>query len=146
LQAFNFKQSVYLFSRFIGDKLGLLNALVEFVRGNEVVSDYSLFWVASILEEHLLETKGVEELVVTLMDHPRASKISKARILEIPEPRYGLRELREQILRNGSSDWLTWSSAVGCRNEKKSARNHLIKYFAKGSRINSLIANVIQKS
>ena len=36
-------KSVYLFSRFIDDKPELLNALLDFIRRNEVVSDYSLF-------------------------------------------------------------------------------------------------------
>ena len=139
-------KSVYLFSRFIDDKPGLLNALLDFIRRNEVVSDYSLFWVACIWDDNLLATKGVEELVVELYEHPRASKISKAKLLEVPDPRYGLRELREQILRSGGSDWLSWSAAVGCREEKKTARNHLLKYFAKGSRINALIAEIVQKS
>ena len=139
-------KSVYLFSRYIDDKKGLLLALLDFVKRNEVVSDFSLFWVASILEDQLLETKGVEALVLALYEHPRSSKISTAKVLEIPDSRYGLRELREQILRSGGSDWLSWSSAVGCRNEKKAARNHLIKYFAKGSRMNALIAGIVHKS
>lgn len=138
-------KSVYLFSRFIEDKSGLLSAMIDFVKGNEIVSDYSLFWVANILEDRLIDTNGVEKLVVALMEHPRASKISKSKVLEIPDQRYGLKEVREQILRNGGSDWLAWSSAVGCREEKKAARNHLLKYFAKGSRINALIAEIVQK-
>lgn len=139
-------KNVYLFSKYTDDKQSLLNELIAFVKGNEVVSDYSLFWVANILEEQLLETKGVEALVIALMEHPRASKISTAKILEIPDPRYGLRELREQILRSGGSDWLSWSSAVGCRNENKAARNHLIKYFAKGSKMNTLISEIVHRS
>lgn len=120
--------------------------MIDFVKKNEVVSDYSLFWVANILEDRLINTKGVEKLVVALMEHPRASKISKSKVLEIPDMRYGLKENREQILRNGGSDWLAWSSAVGCRHEKKAARNHLLKYFAKGSRINALIAEIVHKN
>ena len=98
------------------------------------------------MEEQLLETKGVEKLVLALHDHPRSSKISKAKLLEIPDSRYGLKELREPILRSGGSDWLSWSSAVGCRTEKKGARNHMIKYFAKGSRMNALIAEIVHRS
>lgn len=136
-------KSVFHFTRFINDKEGLLNSMLHFVRGNDVVSDYSLFWVSHILESRLLETKGVEDLVVALMEHPRASKISKAKILEIQDSRFGLKEFREESLRSGGSDWLTWSSAVGSGKDTKSSRNHLLKYFAKGSRMNALIADII---
>ncbi len=139
-------KSICLFSRFIDDKAGLLNALLEFVRQNDVVSDYSLFWTARILDEHLLGVPGVESLVAELMGHPRASRISKAKILEICDQRYGLREYRQRILGRGGSDWLSWSSAVGCREENKTSRNHLMKYFANGSRLNALIAEIVQGS
>ncbi|QIF00045.1 antiviral reverse transcriptase Drt5 [Roseimicrobium sp. ORNL1] len=139
-------KNVFLFSKFINDKSGLLNAVQDFLGQSEVVSDYSLFWATCILEDYLLGTKGSEALVATLMEHPKASKVSKAKLLEIPDPRFGLREYREQILRNGGSDWLSWSSAVGARTEKKAARNQLIKYFAKSSRINALIAEIVHKS
>ena len=139
-------KSVYLFCRFIEDKGALLNALNQFIKDNKVMSEYSLFWVACILEDYLLGAPGVEALVSALYEHPRATKISKAKLLEIPDSRYGLRELRERNLRTGGTDWLNWSSAVGARAEPKGYRNHVIKYFAKSSRLNAVIAEIVGKS
>lgn len=77
-------------------------------------------------------------------EHPKATKISKAKILEIPENRYGLSELRKENLRAGSSEWLSWSSAVGTMSERKASRNHILKYFANGSCINRFIYEVVK--
>ncbi|WP_298811877.1 hypothetical protein [uncultured Sphingomonas sp.] len=78
--------------------------------------------------------------------HESATDISRAKILEIPDRRYGLPEMRESFLREGRSDWLAWASAVGSRNLDKQARNYLLDYFANGSKTNRLIASILQKA
>ncbi len=138
-------KNVFLFVRFVEDKQSLLKTLLDFVNKNDVISDYSLFWIANIVETYLMGKQGVDKLISELIEHPDASKISKAKILEIPDHRYGLREYREEILRSGASDWLSWSSAVGSRTENRDLRNYVLKYFAKGSRINALIAEIISQ-
>lgn len=137
-------KNVFLFSTFVDDKAALLNALNEFVRTNEVVTEYSLFWVACIVEKHLLAVNGVERLITALYEHSDATRISQAKLLEIPDKRFGLRELREANLRRGSSDWLSWSSAVGSSAENKANRNHLLGYFANSSRLNRIISDTIK--
>jgi hypothetical protein len=136
-------KNVYLFVRFIEDKQELVRMLIQFVKDNDFVSDYSLFWIAKIVETYLLGVNGVEQLISELLEHSQASKISKAKILEIPDLRYGLREYRTDILRGGASDWLSWSSAVGSRSENSDSRNYKLKYFAKGSKMNALIAEIV---
>ncbi|WP_375790973.1 hypothetical protein ACE102_37530 [Bradyrhizobium sp. vgs-9] len=56
---------------------------------------------------------------------------------------FGLTELRETHLKDGTSDWLAWASACGSRVEKKAARNYSLKYFKNASPINKLIGVVI---
>ena len=109
-----------------------------------MVTEYSLFWVACIVEKHLLKAKGVEQLIAALYEHPDGTRISQAKLLEIPDRRFGLRELREENLRRGSSDWLSWSSAMGSSAENKSNRNHLLGYFANGSDLNRIIADAVK--
>ncbi|MET4790921.1 hypothetical protein ABIF64_003099 [Bradyrhizobium japonicum] len=64
---------------------------------------------------------------------------------EIPlaDQLFGLTELRETHLKDGTSDWLAWASACGSRVEKKAARNYSLKYFKNASPINKLIGEVI---
>jgi hypothetical protein len=98
-----------------------------------------------MLEAYLMDTKLASDLVNTLYRHPNATDITKAKILEIKDHRYGLPEMREGYLREGRSDWLAWSSAVGSREMGKQARNYLLNYFKNGSEMNKLIAEIIQK-
>ncbi len=137
-------KNVFLFASFVDDKSSLLNALFQFVKTNDVVTEYSLFWVGCIVEKHLLGVKGVENLIAALYEHPDGTRITQAKLLEIADKRFGLRELREENLRRGSSDWLSWSSAVGSSAENKSNRNHLLGYFANGSDLNRIIAEAVK--
>ena len=104
-----------------------------------------MFWLAKTLETYLLDVSGAGDILSGLYEHSNATDITKAKILEIPERRYGLGDLREEHLRTGASGWLSWSSAVGARIEKKKNRNHLLSYFANGSPVNELISRCVQK-
>ena len=104
-----------------------------------------MFWFGMMLEAYLLETKAAPLLVDALYTHESATDISRAKILEIADFRYGLPEMREAFLREGRSDWLAWASAVGSRRMDRQARNCLLGYFANGSEMNRLIATILQK-
>ena len=107
------------------------------------LNEYQLFWIAAITEEYLLNSKCSGAILAKLYEHKNSTTISKARVLEIPEQRFGMPQLRETHLRNGSSGWLSWASAVGMRKDSKQNRTYLLKYFSKASPINKLIANCI---
>jgi hypothetical protein len=78
-----------------------------------------------------------------MFNHPWATPITKAKLLEIPSNRYGLPELRDEQLKGGNSDWLAWSAAVGTRKTKRASRNYVLNYFKNGSPINRLISEII---
>lgn len=99
-----------------------------------------------MLEAYLLDTAAAPDLVHTLYRYESATDISRAKILEIADRRYGLPEMREGFLREGRSDWLAWASTVGSRNMDKQARNYLLDYFANGSEMNRLIASIRQRA
>lgn len=138
-------KNVYVFCNYITDKEELLNILIEFVENVAVTTEYPLFWIGKITEDYLLDVAGTERLITALYEHPSGTKISKAKLLEIRDSRYGLRELREENLRSGSSDWLSWSSAVGSIAEPKASRNHILGYFANCSEINRIFADIIKE-
>jgi len=96
-----------------------------------------------MLQDYLMDTEQAPELIDRLYNHKNATLISKAKILEIADNRYGLSELRDSYLVAGRSDWLAWASAVGHRNLPKISRNHKLKYFANSSQMNFLITSII---
>jgi hypothetical protein len=127
------------------DKDRVAGIVLSVISGSDYVDEYQLFWFGMMLESYLMDTKTAPELVAGLFNHRSATDISKAKILEIADLRYGLPEMREFFLREGRSDWLAWASAVGSRAMDRQARNYLLGYFANGSSMNKLIAEIVQK-
>ena len=120
--------------------------VLEVASAGDHIGEFQLFWFGMMLEAYLLDTQAAPDLVHTLYKHDSATDISRAKILEIADLRYGLPEMRESYLREGRSDWLAWASAVGSRRMDKQARNYLLDYFANGSDMNKLIATILQKN
>lgn len=121
----------------------LTEQFIKLLDGAHSLNEYQLFWIAKISEKYLLQTSSVGQLLALLYEHKDATNISKSKILEIPEQRFGMPEWREVHLKNGTSGWLSWSSAVGMRNDTKQNRNYLMGYFSKISTINALIAKYV---
>ena len=105
-----------------------------------------LYWMCAMLSDQLISTSRASSLISVLFEHQSATPITKAKILEIPDTRFGLQDLRNLYLGAGQSDWLGWSSAVGSRVVKPASRNHVLKYWGKVSNMNNLVASIIVKS
>lgn len=138
-------RNIAIFCDYVTDDAALLDILRDFVGQHEVITEFQLFWITRIAEKKLLQQSGVGRLLEALYAHPGASKITKAKILEIPSDRYGLDDLRREHLRSGASDWLAWSSMVGSRGVRRSGRNHVLGYAANSSPTNRLIAEVVRQ-
>lgn len=141
----NLSKNIFHFCAYVDDKEELGNVVIEYLSNNNQVTEYQLFWFSCLLEVELFETKSADALIPLLYEHHNSTDVTKARILEIPNKRYGLDDMREEQLRTGASVWPAWSSAVGSRVERKSNRNHLLGYFANGSSMNELIADCVKK-
>jgi hypothetical protein len=127
------------------DKEAVASLILQVTRAGDHIGEFQLFWFGMMLEAYLIDSKSASNLVYALYYHESATDISRAKILEIADLRYGLPEMREAYLREGRSDWLAWASAVGTRRMDKQARNYLLDYFANGSKMNKLIATILQK-
>ena len=137
-------KSVFHFSAYVEDTAELLSTVRSHIREADYVTEFQLFWLAKLCEDYLLEENGVGDLFADLLHHQSATVISKAKVLEIPERRFGMPDLREEELRTGASGWLSWAAAVGSRKVRKVSRNHLLGYFANGSPINRLISDCVR--
>jgi len=124
------------------DKIAV--AILEFLKAAEYVSEFQLFWLAVIAEVRLSQTKQYGDMLNSLYAHSSGSIIARAKVLEIPTLKFGMKELRDEHLKNGSSDWLSWSSAMGSRALKRAERNYVLAYFSKGSSLNHLIYSCVK--
>lgn len=140
----NLTKRIYHFCRFIKEPQAVTRVLIDYMKSDAQVAEFQLFWFGAMLENYLLDTEGAVDLLQILYEHPNATSISKAKILEISDRRYGLPELREEQLRTGHSDWTAWAAAIGARAHPKGQRNHLLKYFRKASPMNRLIGEFVE--
>jgi hypothetical protein len=126
------------------DKETVGQVVLNVARAGDHIGEFQLFWFGMMLESYLLNTKAAPALVQALYHHQSATDISRAKILEIADHRFGLPELREPFLRDGRSDWLSWASAVGTRSMDKQARNYTLDYFANRSDMNRIISSILK--
>lgn len=134
---------IYSFCRYLNDKTELSNLVKIFLKTAKNATENQLFWLAKIAEDYLFDSQNYADIIDLLYNHPCSTSLTQAKVLEIPEHRFGLPEIRAEHLRVGKSDWLSWSAAVGCRKETKIHRNHILAYFSKASPMNKLIGDCI---
>jgi hypothetical protein len=129
----------------IEDKDGLSKIINEHLNSETSFLEYQLFWVGAILEDYLQGKKLYGESLIKVFELSVDFKISRAKILEIPEQGFGLKEIRDDYLKTGQSDWLSWSSAIGSRTLQAGERNYALNYFSKSSPMNFLVSSCVQK-
>ncbi len=137
-------KNIYHFSRYVDDKESLAFLILDFIKNGQNITEYQLFWMAKLAEDYLSDIHYYPNILLELYEHSNATLISRAKILEIPEKRFGMIELRDEHLRNGKSDWLAWAAAVGTRGATKISRNHRLEYFSKASQMNKIIGDCIK--
>lgn len=139
----NLAKRIHYFFRQVQDKDAVTDEIIDFLGRIQHVGEFQLFWFGMMLDDYLYDTKKASDLMIKLFEADGATPISKAKILEIPENRFGMPELREEYLKAGRSDWLSWAAAMGTRRQKKAHRNHLLKYFRKASHMNRIITECV---
>lgn len=135
---------LYYFCNHAEDKAAIAAMIGDYLRKKTKITEYQLFWLGKMLEDDLLHAPNAGNLLISLFENENATDISRAKILEIPEKRFGLPDLREEQLRTGHSDWLAWSACIGSRAHAKGQRNQLLKYFRKSSPMNRFIGEFVE--
>ena len=135
---------MYHFCAKVLDKNEVASVVLKYLNGGTQITEYQLFWLGMMVEAYLLKTPKAGALLGSLYEHDDATDISRAKVLEIPENSFGLADLRHEQLRSGHSDWPAWAAAVGSRAHPKGQRNHLLGYFRRSSKMNSLIGEFVQ--
>jgi hypothetical protein len=137
---------MYHFCANVDDKDEVAAAILNYLEEGTQITEYQLFWFGMMVEDYLLKTSRAGKLVMSLYEHENATDISRAKILEIPDKRFGLVDLRDEQLRSGHSDWPAWAAAIGSRVHPKGQRNHLLKYFRKSSKMNRIIGEFVENA
>jgi hypothetical protein len=141
----NIIKHIYSLSSEVADKAELTKIIHTFLHSGVVLLEYQLFWLGAILEDFLGGTDLYGECLIKIYELTSEFKIARAKILEIPEQGFGFKEIRDELLKTGQSDWLSWSSAIGSRTLPAGERNYVLDYFSKGSPMNFLVASGVKK-
>jgi hypothetical protein len=129
----------------VSEKADLAGMLLEYLTNETFFLEYQLFWLACIVEDHLMGQGCYGDVLMRIFELTQDFKIARAKVLEIPEQGFGFKEIRSEFLKTGQSDWLSWTSAMGTRSLKAAERNYVLDYFSKGSPLNYLIAGCAKK-
>jgi len=141
----NIVKQLYKLAGLITKKDDLTNELLSALERSPQLMEYQLFWIAAMAEDHLSKTARFGELILKLYEKTSNHKIARAKVLEIPDQSFGLKEIRDEILKTGASDWVSWAAAMGTRTLNKAERNYVLNYFSKGSPLNYLISECVKK-
>jgi hypothetical protein len=141
----NLIKHIYSLCSTVSDKSAVSKILLEYLNGEAFFVEYQLFWIGNLVEDHLLGAGCYGEVLLKLYELTQDFRIARAKVLEIPEQGFGLKEIRSEYLKTGQSDWLSWASAAGTRSLKKAERNYALDYFSKGSALNFIIAESMKR-
>lgn len=141
----NLVKHLYSLCGTISDKAALAGILLDYLNSESYFVEYQLFWLACLVEDHLLGAGCYGRVLFRLYELTQNSRIARAKVLEIPEQGFGLKELRSDYLKSGQSDWLSWASAAGTRTLKKGERNYALDYFSKCSQLNFIVAESVKR-
>ncbi len=141
----NIIKHIYSICSDIKDKKSLSRVINSFLKSEINFLEYQLFWIGAILEDHLAGVDLYGDSLIKIYELSSEFKIARSKILEIPEQGYGLKEIRDDLLKTGQSDWLSWSAAMGSRTLHTDERNYTLNYFSKGSPMNFLISSGVKK-
>ena len=129
----------------VSEKSDLADVLLEHLTKETFFLEYQLFWLACIVEDHLIGHGCYGDVLMKIYELTQDFKIARAKVLEISEQGFGFKEIRGEFLKTGQSDWLSWASAMGTRSLKAAERNYALDYFSKASPMNHLIAGCVKK-
>lgn len=141
----NLIKHIYSICAEVTEKVDLAAVILDFLKEGSEFLEYQLFWIGAVVEDYLIGHGCYGEILLRLYELTPDLKIARAKVLEIPEQEFGLKEIRGEYLKTGQSDWLSWSSAVGSQSLKAAERNHVLSYFGKGSAMNNLVAECVKK-
>ncbi|OOY36780.1 hypothetical protein BOV89_10650 [Solemya velum gill symbiont] len=141
----NLIKHIYSVCAEVKDKESLTDIILSYLNSDAHFLEYQLFWLAALIEDHLFGVGRYGEVLVKIHEITVDMKIARAKVLEIPEQGFGFKELRDECLKTGQSDWLSWSSAIGTQSLKPAERNYMLNYFSSSSPMNYLIASGVRK-
>lgn len=139
----NLAKRMYSFCRKIEDREAVCDVVLQHVRESPFLSEYELFWISAMLDDYLLDTDGAGELCSLLLHADGATDISRSRLLQVQDSRYGLPEERDRVFREGRPGWQRWSAAFGAVGPGRGRRS--LRAASGNSVMDELVLQVLRE-
>lgn len=119
-------------------------SLIDERTSSRTVHEFELFWFARILRDHFYYLgEDVALRLIQIYEHPRASAVVKAVVLEEQRNEYGLQDVKEAKISSPSSIIESVAAAVGLLRTPKGRRNQLYKYAASmGAHVGAIVTEL----
>jgi hypothetical protein len=127
------------------DEGGIWEILTARIR-ESFLAEYELFWIAKIILDHYEFGDVAADALARILEHPCATSLVKAVILENEENKHGWLDLKVTQLRDSPSSIAGICALAGLRYAEKSKRNHVCKYIAKVSSYMAVLAGIVARS
>jgi hypothetical protein len=94
-------------------------------------AEHDLFWYARMLIDHFPFDQDIADMLVLIYEHPNASAVVRAAILETEFLEHGFADLKETAVRVEGTLLIAAAAMVGLAKQDKAKRNHTFKYVAR---------------
>jgi len=108
------------------------------------LAEFELFWCVRMLTDKIKLNASVAKLLMAAYQHPSATLLVQAAVMENPSNEYGFLDLKSTQLKHGALTLGGMCALAGIHDLEKSKRNHLCKYVANQSMSMQVLADIIK--
>jgi hypothetical protein len=120
-------------------------ALTSRLKSDRAFPEHDLFWYARILIDHFDFDQGTADMLLRIYEHPNASVVVRAAVLETEDLKHGFADLKETALRGEGTLLVAAAGMVGLAKQDKAKRNHTFKYVARHGAHAAALMNIAGK-
>ncbi len=113
---------------------------------SEQANEFGLFWLVRMILDHYEFDQRSADVLIDLYQHPSATEVVRAAILETERNDHGLLEIKESALRNSGGGLIGVSALVGVLGSDKAKRNQAYKYAARVSDQMALYCRILSRA
>jgi hypothetical protein len=125
-------RGLHRFIEVSGDEEGhIWTAIESRIRSGRNFPEHDLFWYARLLIDYYAFDQDIADVLLRIYEHPSASTVVKAAILETEYLEHGFADLKEAAVRAEGTLLIAASAMVGLTKLDKAKRNHIYKYVAR---------------
>ncbi|WP_309397448.1 reverse transcriptase domain-containing protein [Cerasicoccus maritimus] len=106
------------------------------------IHQFELFWLTKTVQTYFTWNSKKADLLIDIYNHPSATNVVRAKIVEDEELGYGFQDLKENCIKNGDASLEVFSSISGLKSMEKGRRNQMLKYAAHQGPMHKILCGI----